>query len=118
MAVSWSASPSLLTESHDHFCPDRPIRKALSSECWHVCPGVHRGGLCGSPCPRKEAGQEGCAFRLLGAEIPGHGGAEEAGEDSEGSRGPLKFTHLATSTFALGLQAWVAQQRDLSLALC
>lgn len=37
---------------------------------------------------------------------------------SEGSRGLPKFTHLAGSTPALGLQAWIAQQRDLPLPLC
>lgn len=123
--VSWSESPSLPTQGPTAssvligvFTSCRPIRKVLSSECWRVCPGVQRGGLCGSPRPCKEAEEGGCAFRCLGAEVPGHRGAEEAGEDSEGSRGPLKFTHLASITSALGLQAWVAQQRDLPLPLC
>lgn len=87
------------TGSHGNFCPDRcshvlvlltcpPIRRALSSECLPVCPGVHRGGLCDFPLPCKEAGEGACAFRRLGAEVPGHRGAEEAGEDL---RGPEAF---------------------------
>lgn len=78
------------TGSHGHFCPDRcthilvlltswPIRRALSSKCLPVCPGVHRGGLCGFPLPCKEAGEGGCAFRRLGQRFQDTG-AEEAGE--------------------------------------